>query len=147
DGAGLEAFAEPVVSPRMTDDSEVHRPLRGGRAHQVVADSGGRPAGGGRVRGGGGGAAGGWAGGGGGGGGGRGSAGGWAGGRAAGAGGGRGDGGRKAAKALVTTSERAANSYKVAGRPPPAVGGAVPAVGRITLRRVRIRCRFVAETR
>jgi hypothetical protein len=56
------------------------------------------------------------------------------------------DGGRKAAKALVTTSERDTNSYKVAGRPPAAVGGAVPAVGWITLRRVRIRCRFVAET-
>ena len=68
------------------------------------------------------------------------------GGRADGAGEGRGDGGRKAAKALVTTSERDANSYKAAGRPPAAVGRAVPAVGWITLRRVRIRCRFVAET-
>lgn len=48
-------------------------------------------------------------------------------------------GGRKAAKGLVTTSERDTNSYKVAGRPPAAVGGAVPAVGWITLRRVRIR--------
>jgi hypothetical protein len=47
---------------------------------------------------------------------------------------------------LVTTSERNTNSYKAAGRPPAAVGGAVPAVGWITLRRVRIRCRFVAET-
>src|SRR5580692_6176790 len=68
------------------------------------------------------------------------------GGRADGAGEGRGDGGRKAAKALVTTSERDTNSYKAAGRPPAAVGGVVPAVGWITPRRVRIRCRFVAET-
>ncbi len=37
DGAGLEAFAEPVVSLRMADDSEVHRPLREVRAHHVVA--------------------------------------------------------------------------------------------------------------
>ena len=51
-----------------------------------------------------------------------------------------------AAKALVATRECDANSYNVAGRPPAGVGGAVPAVGWITLRRVRIRCRFVAET-
>ena len=37
-----------------------------------------------------------------------------------------------AAKGLVTTSERDTNSYKAAGRPPAAVGGAVPAVGWIT---------------
>src|SRR5262249_24200731 len=111
DSAGLEAFAGPVVSLGMTDDSEGHRPLREVRAYQVVADSGcacaGRGGGVGAER--------------------------WRrhpdgrtgreqtkearlcgagdGGRAGGAGEGRGDGGRKAAKALVTTSERDANSY------------------------------------
>jgi hypothetical protein len=37
DGAGLEAFAEPVVSLRLADGSEVHRPLREIRACQVTA--------------------------------------------------------------------------------------------------------------
>ena len=38
DGTGREAgFAEPVVSLRMADGSEVHRPLRDVRARQVVA--------------------------------------------------------------------------------------------------------------
>jgi hypothetical protein len=36
-GAGLESFAEPAVSLRMADGSEVHRPLRDVRAYQVVA--------------------------------------------------------------------------------------------------------------
>ena len=40
DGSGREdpaGFAEPVVSLRMADGSEVHRPLRDVRARQVVA--------------------------------------------------------------------------------------------------------------
>src|SRR5579875_4209950 len=57
-----------------------------------------------------------------------------------------GAGGRKAANGLVTTSVLAANSYSVAGRPPLAAGRAVAAVGRMTLRRDRIRCRLVADT-
>jgi hypothetical protein len=36
-GAGLKASAEPVVSLRMADGSEVRRPLRDVRARQVVA--------------------------------------------------------------------------------------------------------------
>src|ERR1041385_4056474 len=60
------------------------------------------------------------------------------------AGEGREDGGRKAAKALVTTSERDTNSYKAAGRPPTAVGGAVPAVGWTPLRRGTVRSRVGA---
>jgi hypothetical protein len=36
-GSGREALTEPVVSLRMADGSEVHRPLRDVQARQVVA--------------------------------------------------------------------------------------------------------------
>src|SRR5205809_2462737 len=54
--------------------------------------------------------------------------------------------GRKAANGFVTTREREANRYSAAGRPPADVGRDSPDVGSITSRRVKMRCRFVAET-
>ena len=51
-----------------------------------------------------------------------------------------------AANGFVTTSFRATNRYSVAGRPPTALGRDISGVGSITSRRVRIRCRFVADT-